>query len=134
MVQVRAKLCREEYEIHIASSRITVAQDRFGIQWYCQGFRRTMLLWHWYVAVEFITGPTTAFEGRQGVSKLADAKQDWRFTMSDCVPSSPLTQSFFEIKIQRIFVLLQALWGLVKVPLTCLLSKNPNNLLNENSS
>lgn len=50
MVQDRAKRCRGGYKIHIASSRITVAWDHFGIQWHCQGFRRMILLWHWYGA------------------------------------------------------------------------------------
>lgn len=85
-----AKRGREEYEIHIASSRITVAPDHFGIQWHRQGLGR------WYchgIGTVLITGPTTVTGEKQGVSKLADAKPDWGFAMSDDVASSPLTQS-----------------------------------------
>ena len=64
---------REEYEMHIAPSRITVAPDHFGTQWHHQGLGK------WYcrgIGIVLITSPTTVIREKQGVSKLADAKPD----------------------------------------------------------
>lgn len=83
---------REEYEIHIASRRITVAPDHLGIQWHPR-FWQVVLPWHWYNGKMLITD-LTAFNGeKQGISKLADAKPDKGFARSDDAATSPLTHS-----------------------------------------